>query len=409
MDRHGAEALDTGDPLAGARSAFRLPEGLVYLNGNSLGPLQPAVEQRLRSLVTDEWGVGLKRSWNDAGWAHLPETVARRLAPLIGADPHEVAVADSTSVDLFKALVAARRLRPDRRVVLTDEANFPTDRYVAGGVADLLADTELVVVPTDELVARLDDDVAVLTTTHVDYRSGRRADAFAVTRAAHDAGALVVWDLSHSAGAVAVDLHAWGADLAVGCTYKYLNGGPGAPGYLYAAARHHAALDVAIRGWFGHARPFDFGDTYQPAADARRFLAGTPPIASMAAVEAALRIWEDVDLAAAHAKAAALTDLFIALVDDRLAGLDVAVASPRAAGERGAQVSLVHPEAYAVSSAITEAGVIGDVRPPELLRFGFSPLYVRYVDVWDAVETLRGVLVARAWDDPRHRRRETVS
>jgi kynureninase len=425
MDRAEAVARDEADPLAGLRDAFRLPPGVVYLDGNSLGALPAAVPGRVREVVEEEWGGGLIRSWNqagnhagtdagndagnDAGWVHLPGRVAARIAPLVGAAADEVVVADSTSVDLFKALVAARRLRPDRRVILTDDRNFPTDRYVAAGVAGLVPGTELVVVPPENLVARLgDDDVAVLTLTHVDYRSGRRHDAAALTATAHAAGAVTVWDLSHSAGAVPVDLGAWGADLAVGCTYKFLNGGPGAPAYLYAARRHHEALMSPVPGWFGHDRPFDFAGSYVPAPDASRFAAGTPPILSLAALDAALAVWDEVDPSAVAARAAALTGLFLELVDERLGGLGVTAVTPRDPDRRGAQVSLSHPDAYAVVQALAARGVIGDHRPPDLARFGFAPLYVRHQDVWDAVDALADVLHTRAHDDPRFHRRATV-
>ncbi|MBW3658645.1 MAG: kynureninase [Actinobacteria bacterium] len=409
MERDGAVALDLTDPLAPAREAFRIPDGVLPLNGNSLGALQPAVEDRVRRVVTDEWGIGLKRSWNDAGWASLPQQVAARIAPLIGADRAEVAVADSTSVDLFKAVVAARRLRPDRRVILTDDRNFPSDRYVVAGVAELLADTEVVVVAPDEVEGRLTDDVAVLTMTHVDYRSGRLQDAARLTAAAHDAGAVAVWDLSHSTGAVHVDLADWHADLAVGCTYKYLSGGPGAPAYLFAAARHHDELRSPIAGWFGHAAPFAFGDAYAPGAGADRFLAGTPPILSLAALDAALEVWEDVEIGEVPHKSRALTSLFVALVDERLGDLGVRVASPRVAEQRGAQVSLAFDDAGPLGRAATEAGVLADVRPPDILRFGFAPLYVRYRDVWDAVDVLHRLLSDRAWEDPRFSEPEHVS
>lgn len=408
MDRDELAARDAEDPLAPLRAGFHLPPDTVYLDGNSLGALQPVVAERVRDLVAHEWGHGLIRSWNDAGWIDLPRQVAARIAPLIGASPDEVAVTDSTSVDLFKALVAARRLRPDRRVILTDDGNFPTDLYVASGVADLLPDTAVVVVPTAEVEARLAPDVAVLTLTHVDYRSGRVYDAARLTAAAHDAGALTVWDLSHSAGAVHVDLADWHADLAIGCTYKYLNGGPGAPAYLYAARRHHEALSTPIRGWFGHADPFAFAPEYRPAPDVSRFLAGTPPVLSLAALDTALAVWEDVDLPAVVHKIRTLTDVFVQLVDERVTGLGVEVASPRDREHRGAQVALRHPHAYPVMQALIERGVVGDVRVPDLLRFGFAPLYVRFVDVWDAVEALRDVLESRVYEAPRFQARATV-
>ncbi|MEX1163313.1 MAG: kynureninase [Nitriliruptor sp.] len=411
MDRDGCLAWDAADPLGARRDLIALPDGVIYLDGNSLGPLHHRVATRLREVIADEWGEGLVTSWNPSasgpGWVGLPGRVAAGIAPWIGADADEIAVADSTSVNLFKALAAACRLRPDRRVILTDDANFPTDVYVAGGLAELLGDREVRVVPTREVADHLDDDVAVLTLTHVDYRTGRRHDAGALTRAAHDAGALAVWDLSHSTGALAVDLHAWDADLAVGCTYKYLDGGPGAPAFLYVARRWHDRASTPLQGWFGHERPFAFAERYEPAAGADRFLDGTPPVLSLAALEAALELRVGISPVAAEAKARHLTDLFIARVDARLDG-EVEVVTPRDPSDRGAQVSLRHEHAAAVMSALIERGVVGDHRPPDLLRFGFSPLVVRAVDVHDAVEVLAEVLRTCAWDTDQHRAPRTV-
>jgi kynureninase len=407
VDRTACLAADRADPLAPFRSRFALPDGVLYLDGNSLGALQPAVATRLRQLIDDEWGRGLIRSWNDAGWAELPGRVAQRLAPIVGADADELAVTDSTSANLFKALAAARRLRPERRVLLTDDANFPTDLYVAHGLADLAGDLEVRVVPTAEVCDHLDDEVAVLTLTHVDYRSGRVHDPVATTTSAHAVGAVTVWDLSHSAGALDVDLHAWGADLAVGCTYKYLNGGPGSPAYLYVARRWHDDATSPVPGWFGHARPFDFDPDYIPAPGAARFLNGTAPVLSMAALETALEVWEQVDRADAAAKSSALTQTFIAAVD-ATCGDHVEVITPRDPTHRGAQVSLRHPHAYALTQALLDRGVIGDHRPPDLVRFGFSPLYVRHVDVWDAVAHLADLLATGAWDRPGFHARRMV-
>jgi kynureninase len=407
VDRTTCEALDAADELAPRRARFALPDGIRYLDGNSLGALQPAVADRLRRVLEHEWGQGLIRSWNEAGWVELPARAAARLAPLVGADADELAIADSTSVDLFKALVAARRLRPDRHVLVTDDANFPTDVYVAQGVGALV-DLEVRVVSPSSVAEQLDEDTAVLALTHVDYRTGRLHDAVGLTAAAHDAGALVVWDLAHSAGAVDVDLHAWDADLAVGCTYKYLNGGPGSPGYLYVARRWHDAVRSPIQGWFGHAQPFAFDLDYVPAAGAARFLAGTPPVLSMAALETALEVWQGVDPATVAAKARSLTTTFVELVDERCGG-QVEVVSPRDAHQRGAQVSLRHEHAYALTQALIDRGVIGDHRPPDLVRFGFAPLYVRHVDVYDAVEVLADLLHTGAWDRPEFHARRTVT
>ncbi len=408
MDRQAFASLDATDPLEPIRARFTLPDGLRYLDGNSLGALQPAVAQRVREAVEEQWGRDLIRSWNSAGWATQPQRIAGQLAPLIGADADEIAVGDSTSVAVFKAVAAARQLRPDRTVLLTDDTNFPTDVYVAQGLAELTGDLEVRVVPADRIRDHLDDTTAVLMLTHVDYRSGHLHDAPALTAAAHAAGAIAIWDLSHSAGAVAVDLHAWDADLAVGCTYKYLNGGPGSPGYLYVARRWHEHVATPIRGWFGHARPFDFALEYVAAAGAERFLAGTPPVLSMTALEAALEVWEDVEVATVVAKAQELTSLFIDLVD-QWCGPSIEVISPRDATERGGQVSLRHPEAYALTQALIAAHVIPDHRPPDIVRFGFAPLYLRRVDVWDAVDTLADLLTTGAWDRPEFHHRRLVT
>jgi kynureninase len=412
VDRAACERADAADPLVRHREAIALPDRVIYLDGNSLGPLHHDVAERLREVVEVEWGEGLITSWNASslrpGWVDLPARVAGKLAPWVGADADEIAVADSTSVDLFKALAAACRLRPDRRVILTDDANFPTDVYVAGGLAELLGAHEVRVVPSLEVADHLGDDVAVLTLTHVDYRTGRRHDAAALTAAAHAVGALTVWDLSHSTGALAVDLHGWDADLAVGCTYKYLDGGPGSPAFLYVARRWHDQASTPLRGWFGHERPFAFAPDYVPASGAARFLDGTPPVLSLSALDAALDLRADVDPVAVEARARELTSVFLERVDARL-GDEVEVVTPRDPAARGAQVSLRHPHASAVMNALIARGVIGDHRPPDLLRFGFSPLVVRTVDAFDAVEVLADVLTTRAWDTPEHRAPRTVT
>lgn len=408
-----AEEADSHDPLAPRRDRFALADGLVYLDGNSLGALQPSVATRIQQLVTDEWGAGLIRSWNDAGWVDLPGRVARQIAPLIGAEAQEVAVTDSTSTNLFKAIGAAWMLQRDhlgggeRRVLLTDDANFPTDVYVARSLAALVGGLEVRVVPPDELMAALDTDVAVVAVTEIDFRTGRRHDAPALTAAAHAAGALMVWDLAHSAGVLDVDLHAWDADLAVGCSYKYLSGGPGAPAFLYAAARWHRQLANPVAGWFGHAAPFAFDLAYTPADDAARFTNGTPPVLSMAALETAMDAFAGLEAAQLQDKATDLTSRFIALVD--AAGTELEVVTPRDPARRGAQVSLRHQDAYALTQALIDRSVIGDHRPPDLVRLGFAPLYVRHVDVVHAVAHLVSLLRSGDWDQPRFHARQTVT
>lgn len=408
--RAEASALDALDPLGALRDAFLLPDGLVYLDGNSLGPLSRAARDRVARAVSEEWGRDLVRSWTVHGWIDLPSRVAATLAPLLGAEADEVAVADSTSVNLFKLLRAALWLRPGRGAILSEAGNFPTDLYVAEGLASLLGGrAELRTVSREGLRGALAADVAVLLLTHVDFRTGEMHDARALGEAAHYAGALVLWDLSHSAGAVEVDLGAWEADLAVGCGYKYLNGGPGAPAFAYVARRHHAALRSPLQGWLGHADPFAFDPAYTPAPGVARLQCGTPPILSLAALEEGVRLVASAGIGPLRAKSVALTELFVSLVERDLAVHGVTIASPRDPGRRGSQVSLRHPEAYAVVQALVERGVVGDFRPEDLLRFGFAPAYVRFVAVWDAVAALEEVLASRAWDRPDLKRRAKVT
>ncbi len=387
------------------RDRWEVPDDLVHLDGNSLGPPPRTWPDR----ITREhaaWRDDQVGGWNSAGWVDLATRVAARLAPLLGAGADRVAVTDSTTVNLFQAAVAARRLRPDRPVVLTEDGNFPTDRYVLAGVAELTG-AQLVSVPREQLLDRLGDDVAVVAVSHVDYRTGHRHDAAAVTAEAHRVGAVMVWDLAHSTGAVHVDWDGWGADLGVGCTYKFLNGGPGAPGYLVAGAAVADQLVPAIRGWFGHDAPFDFAPTWTAAAGAARFRNGTPPVMSLVGVDEALAGFAGVDTAALDARGGQLGDAFIELCDQHL-GDAVEVVSPRDRARRGAQVSLRHPQAYPVMRALIDRRVLGDHRPPDLLRFGFAPALVRHVDVADAVTTLAEVLADGAHEDPRYTQRHTV-
>jgi kynureninase len=420
-------ALDAADPLAPLRERFALPAGVIYLDGNSLGALPRATPDRVGAVMRDDWGEGLIRSWNTAGWIDLPQRVGDRIAQLVGAGPGELHVADSTSINLFKvlevALALVREQGPGRRRVVSERGNFPTDLYIADSVAQRHG-CELVLTDRDDLARHLDDRLAVLMLTHVDYRSGRLHDMAATTRAAHAAGALTVWDLAHSAGAVPVDLKAGGsvesaADFAVGCGYKYLNGGPGAPAFVWAHPRHTARLDALqwrqpLSGWMGHAAPFEFGPAYRPAAGIRRFACGTPPILSLAALECGLETFEAAaalgGMAALREKSMTLGQLFIDAVEARCAGHGLALASPRDPAERGSQVSFTHPDAgYAIVQALIARGVIGDFRAPDLLRFGFTPLYTRHVDVWDAVERLVDVLDTGAWRRPEFHRRAAVT
>ena len=419
-------ALDAADPLAPLRGQFALADadrrGLVYLDGNSLGPLPRTTAARVQTVVTAEWGEGLIASWNTAGWIDLAQRIGDKIARLLGAGPGELTVADSTSVNLYKALGAAiaivQRTTPARRRILSERTNFPTDLYIA----DTLAAShgfDLTLVAADEVTARIDDSVAIVLLTHVDYRTGRMHAMDAVTRAAHAAGALVIWDLAHSAGAVPVDLTAADADFAVGCGYKYLNGGPGAPAFVWAHPRHTARMDreqwrQPLSGWLGHAAPFAFTPDYRPAPGIARFVCGTPPMLSLAALECGV----DTVLAAAavgglpalRAKALALGDLFIALVEARCAGHALTVVTPRAHDARGSQVALARAEdGYAIMQALIARGVVGDFRAPDILRFGLTPLYTRFVDVWDAIDRLGQVLDHGEWREPRFQRQAAVT
>jgi kynureninase len=400
--REDCARLDAQDPLAGLRDRFDLPEGVIYLDGNSLGALPRQTARRVAELVKWEWGQDLVRSWNSAGWFAKPEALGDRLAGLIGAAPGEVVIGESTSTSLFQVVVAAARLRPGRSVIVSERAGFPTDLYVIEAVQNVLGlERRLIDDDGPHLDDVLDDDVAVVVLTHVDYRTGRMYDLEAVTRQVHEAGALMVWDLCHSAGAVPVDLGAAGVRFAVGCTYKYLNGGPGSPSFMYAAADVQREARPAITGWNGHARPFDFAVPYSPAAGIGRFRVGTPAILSMAGLEASLDVWADVDLSSVRAKSLALTDLFIELVDSELRDLGVAVVTPREHHRRGSHVSLVTEHGRAKMQALIERGVVGDFRAPDLMRFGFTPLYTRYTDVWDAVHVIADVLRTDVWRDAR--------
>jgi kynureninase len=403
-DRHDCEALDRADPLAPLRERFELPPGVVNLDGNSLGPLPRSVPARLREVVEGEWGRDLIRSWNRHGWIDLPRAVGAKIARLIGAAPDEVVVADSTSVGLFKLLAAALELDPERRVVVSEAGNFPTDLYVAQGLArtlEALGGPRLelrTIARRSELDGALGGDVAVVMLSQVDYRTGELWDLAETTRRIQACGALTLWDLAHSAGAVPVDLAGAGADLAVGCGYKFLNGGPGAPAFMYVAGRHQARLRSPLQGWLGHAAPFAFEPEYRPAAGIARFQAGTPPVLSMAALDAALDAFDGVDLVAVRAKSVALGDLFLELVARECAGQGIEPACPRDGARRGSQVSFRHPEGYAIVQALIARGVIGDFREPDVLRFGLAPLYLRYVDVAEAVRHLREVLETGEWD-----------
>ncbi|WP_214103622.1 kynureninase [Acrocarpospora catenulata] len=403
ITRAGCAALDAADPLRDYRDEFVLPDGVVYLLGNSLGALPKRAVERVAHTVGVEWGRHLGASWNTAGWWDLPQSTGDRIGQLIGAAPGEVLAGDSTSISIFKVLSAALRLRPDRRVIVCDAGEFPTDRYVVQGVAATFDREIRETGPERSLADVLGPDVAVVLISHVDYRTGAIRDMTAITEQVRAAGALVVWDLCHSTGALPVDVT--GVDFAVGCTYKYLNGGPGAPAYLYVAAQHQEAARNAISGWHGHAAPFDFEPDYRPADGVRRFAVGSPPVISFAALNASLEIWAKVDMRSIRAKSVALTELFIALTE----GLGLELATPRDPVERGSQVCFRHEHSYPIMRALIDRGVHGDFRAPDIMRFGFAPLYNRYVDVYDAADMLAEVLGKELWREDRYQRRLTVT
>ena len=402
-----AQQLDAADPLAFARTRFALPDGVIYLDGNSLGALPKATMERLCEVTEGHWGTDLIASWNKHGWIDWPARIAAKLAPIVGAKPNELLIADSTSVCLFKLLAAAVRARGGRKTIVTQRGNFPTDLYVAQGLAEMLGLT-LKPVGADEVIAAIDDDSAAVTLTHVDYRSAAYHDMAATNAAAHAAGALTVWDLSHSAGAVERDLDGRGCDIAVGCGDKYLNGGPGAPAFIYVAERLQAELHSPLQGWMGHAEPFAFDDDYRPAAGISSFLTGTPSILSLAAFEAGLETFDGIAMRDVAATSRALSHLFVDEVERRC-GSEVRLESPRDPTERGSHVVFAHSEGYAVMQALIARGVIGDFRAPDLMRFGFTPLYTRFEDVWRAAEILGEILETREWNQPRFRTRAKVT
>jgi len=398
-----ARALDAADPLGFARARFALPDGLIYLDGNSLGALPVASAQRVARTIQVEWGRDLIASWNKHEWIDQSARLAAMLAPIVGAGADEISVGDSTSINLAKLLGAALKARPGRRVILSETGNFPTDLYIAAAVPG----AELRTVAAADIPAALTDEVAVLMLTHVDYRSAAVHDMAALTRAAHDVGALALWDLSHSAGAIALDLDASGADLAVGCGYKYLNGGPGAPAFLFVARALQEQLDNPLPGWLGHADPFAFEPDYRPAPGIARFTSGTPSIIAMAALEAGLASFDGIAMADLAAKSRRLSELFRAEVEARCP--ELVLASPTDPMRRGSHLVFAHANAYALMQALIERGVVGDYREPNLVRFGFTPLYNGFEDMVRAATIIADVLATREWDDARFRERAKVT
>ncbi len=403
-------ALDAADPLAPFRERFALPEGVIYLDGNSLGALPRQTVARVNTAMTEEWGTGLIRSWNSADWIGAPRRVGGKIARLIGANAHEVVVADSTSVNLYKLIVAALQAQPARPVVLSEPGNFPTDLYMVESALRTLGGTRrLQLAPREQLLSQITDETALVLLTHVHYKTAERYDIAEVTAAAHAKGALVLWDLSHSVGAVPLDLNAAHADFAVGCGYKFLNGGPGAPAFLYVAERHHDRVQSPLGGWMGHARPFAFVDHYEAGTGIDRFLCGTPPVLAVAALESGVDLHLEVPMAQVEAKSRAMAALFMELVAVRCDGFGVELVGPPAGAPRGSHVSFRHEEGYAVMQALIARGVIGDFRAPDIMRFGITPLYLRYDDIAAAVNELAEILRTEAWRAPEYQVRQAVT
>ena len=394
--------------FAATRTMFDLPDGVIYLDGNSLGPLPKAAAARVAQTVTAEWGKLLITGWNKAGWMDQPSRVGDRIAKLIGAEPGSVVMGDTLSIKVYQALASALEMNPTRRVILSDTGNFPSDLYIAEGLCRTLGNGyTLRTVAPEDLAGAIDETVAVTLITEADYRTGQKHDMAALTARAHAHGALTVWDLAHSAGAFPVHLAACKADFAVGCTYKYLNSGPGGPAFIYVAPRHADTARPALSGWLGHEAPFAFDQSYRPGAGIERMRVGTPPVLQLAALEAALDIWDHADIEDVRTQSLALTDRFIAGVEAACPTLTLA--TPRDHAHRASQVSFRHPDGYAIMQALIARGLIGDFRSPDILRFGFTPLYIGVTDVNRAVEILSDVLANALWDDPKYKTRAKVT
>jgi kynureninase len=406
-----AQTLDATDALAHKRNEFFLPEGVIYLDGNSLGALPKGVAARMQHAIEQEWGVGLIRSWNDADWYPAPQRVGGQIANLIGAKAHEVIACDSTTVNLFKVLCAAAEALPERSILICEEGNFPTDAYITESTAALYGKRILMAHQDniEEVITQAGSDLCAVALTHVHYKTGRMLEMARVTQLVHAQGGRMVWDLAHSAGVIAVQLNAARADYAVGCGYKYLNGGPGAPAYVYVREDLHASLTQPLQGWHGHAAPFAFEQAYRPHPTLDRLLVGTASQLSLIALEEALKVYADVSMQAVRSKSESLTQLFIELFDQHIAPLGFGLASPREAAQRGSQVSFTHTDGYAMMQALIARGVIGDFRAPNILRFGFAPLYVSYADVVRSMQILREVVVSGDWQKPEYQQRKAVT
>ena len=402
--------LDKQDSLASFRHEFELEEGLIYLNGNSLGVLPKVAKERMADVISQEWGQGLIRSWNTHNWITLPQRIGAKLAGIIGAQENEVIVSDSTSVNLFKLAAAAMKLRPGRHKIITEPGNFPTDLYILNGVKNFIGtDIEIITVPSNEVIQHIDQDTALVCLTHVHYKTGTMLDMKGITQAAHEQGALMMWDLSHSTGAVPLNLNDAKADLAVGCGYKYLNGGPGAPAFLYVAQKHLKTLEHPLTGWFGHANAFAMSDEFEAAAGIEKTLCGTTPVLGASALEVGVDIMAKVDPQQLRDKSLALSEYFIRLMAPLCETYGFELVTPKDQSIRGSQVSYTHPEGYAIMQALIAQNIIGDFRAPNILRFGFAPLYVRFIDLWNTVEALTGIMQNQSWDQAQFRAKNKVT
>jgi kynureninase len=405
-----ARDWDLSDPLAGFRDRFSMPAGLVYLDGNSLGALPRSTPERIARVVQQEWGEGLVRSWNAHGWINVPMTLGAKISRLVGAAEDEVVVTDTTSVNLFRLVLAALGMQQTKTEVVAEAGDFSTDLYIAQAATSLYGHQRTTkLVPREQLVASISERTALVLLTHVHYKTGEIYDMTEISRIAHERGALMLWDLSHSVGALPVELNDSESDFAVGCGYKYLNGGPGAPAFQFIARRHHRSAINAISGWHGHAQPFDFSDHYIPAPGIRQYLSGTPGIIGSAALEEGVDLTLEAGVDRIASKSRRLSELFLALVESTCAGYDLVLVSPRDPKSRGSHLSYAHPHGYEVMQALIAESVIGDFRAPDLIRFGFSPLYTRFEDVWIAVERLRNILQSERWRAPRYAERAAVT
>ena len=404
------EALDASYPLAGFRDEFFLPKGVIYLNGNSLGAMPLAAAERAKRVVEHEWAEGLIGSMNTAGWYELPSTLGRKIAPIVCANPNEVVLTDAVGINLYKVVAAALKLQPDRRVVVMEGSNFPTNNYMVQGLLEELDKGYTIrFAEADTMLDAIDEDVAAICITHVHYKTGNILDMAAITEKAHAVGAAAVWDLCHSAGAMPVDLNGCNVDFAVGCTYKYINCGPGAPSLLFAAERHHGKYTQPLTGWYGHADPFGFERDYRPVEDVRQMLTGTQATVSLSIAEIGIDIMLRADMNQIREKSMRMTDLFIELVEERCGEYGFELISPRDASSRGSQVSFHNDDGYSIIRAMHDNGVICDFRAPGKTRFGFAPLYIRYIDVWDAVDRLHDIIANETWKEPQYQVRETVT